>query len=214
MAQTKKSYVLLLLLGINIWIFFQSLHQTNSDLEDPISNISTIEKGSIINKLTGFQTYTPHAPIFINDNSDFATLGFNGSGTVADPYRIEGLNITSALCTLITIRNTNVYFEINDNLLDGLGCGPSGTDGIFLADVIHGTIQGNIIRQMGGGAILLHRSSQIMIRNNTVFDNQNGIGIGVSSNNNTISNNTLYNHLVQHYEIHDSDNNIFNSAGA
>jgi len=39
--------------------------------------------------------YTSHAPITISSNADFSTQGWPGSGTVDDPYVIEGLNITS-----------------------------------------------------------------------------------------------------------------------
>ncbi len=95
MTQSKKSYMLLLLLGLNSWIFFQSLYQTNSDLEDPISNISTIQIGSIINKLTEVQSFIPHAPISITSDSQLNST-FPGGCTFADPCRIEGYNITAS----------------------------------------------------------------------------------------------------------------------
>ena len=36
---------------------------------------------------------TPHAPVRINNNTDFATLGLNGSGTPVDPWIIENWDI-------------------------------------------------------------------------------------------------------------------------
>ncbi|MFX1255618.1 MAG: hypothetical protein ACFFCZ_28705, partial [Promethearchaeota archaeon] len=65
-------------------------------------------------------SFNPHTPIFIDDNSDFSTLGFNGSGTSGDPYLIENFFFNSSSATLISIQNTNVHFTIRNNLLDGV----------------------------------------------------------------------------------------------
>jgi hypothetical protein len=42
------------------------------------------------------QVYQEHEPIIIQHEDDFPLLGFEGSGTIEDPYMIENLTITSA----------------------------------------------------------------------------------------------------------------------
>ena len=60
-------------------------------------NVTVVDAGTVrqvdMPRLTA--AYTPHAPITITSNADFSTQGWPGSGTVDDPYVIEGLNITS-----------------------------------------------------------------------------------------------------------------------
>ena len=54
-------------------------------------------------------SYTPHGAIFITGNQDFIDQGWSGNGSESDPYRIEGLNITSTqVC--IDIRYVDVHF--------------------------------------------------------------------------------------------------------
>jgi parallel beta-helix repeat protein len=61
--------------------------------------------------------YTPHAPIVITTDEDFATQMWPGEGKAKNPYVIEGLNITtSGIC--INVTGTNVFFEIRNCLLN------------------------------------------------------------------------------------------------
>lgn len=61
----------------------------------PLETIPSSDRSSMSSyKITINQQFTPHAPISIRSNADFAAQGFSGSGTESDPYRIENLNIT------------------------------------------------------------------------------------------------------------------------
>src|SRR5437773_1133532 len=59
---------------------------------------------------------TPHNPILIQSDADFTAANgvVGGSGTPADPYRIEGWDITPSGGPGIAIRNTAAYFEVRD----------------------------------------------------------------------------------------------------
>ncbi|MHA1215532.1 MAG: hypothetical protein ACTSPG_09545, partial [Candidatus Hodarchaeales archaeon] len=99
-------------------------------------------------KVLSTTSYVPHSPIQITSNDDFALLGFPGNGTAADPYQISGLNITSSSTNLIEIQNTNCYFVITNNLLNGLA---SNYNAISFQSVSNGRIEGNIIHSCYNG---------------------------------------------------------------
>ena len=66
------------------------------------------------------QTYEPHFPIFIVDESDFRFYGFIGEGTQESPFILSNVNITSGgWC--ISISDTESYFEIRDSCFFGSG---------------------------------------------------------------------------------------------
>ncbi|MHA1976594.1 MAG: ABC transporter substrate-binding protein [Candidatus Hodarchaeales archaeon] len=145
---------------------------------------------------------TSRGPISINSNADLNT-SFPGIGTIDDPIRIEGWNITDSSETLISISGTTLYFHISNNLLNGLS---SPNDGIFLADVTHGTIENNIIHGFSGG-ILLHNTNETILEYNTVYNNDGGIGLGLSSTKNTVTNNMVFNNTFLGLDIHISSHN-------
>lgn len=131
-----------------------------------------------------------HDPIIIRSNSDFEKLGFKGIGTLNDPYLIEGLNLTSMAERLIDIQNTDVYFEIRNNRLDGL---TAGLHGIFLANITHATIRGNVIKNSVHNGILMGRGGDIWIMDNWIFQHgSNGIQVH-DSDNFEINGNIIYN---------------------
>jgi parallel beta-helix repeat protein len=137
--------------------------------------------------------YQPHSSIFIDDNGDFASLGFSGSGTETNPYLIEGYNITSSNDILIEIRNTNVYFELRNMLLNGLN---QASQGILLSEVTNGLLFSNYISNVKDAGIEIGNAMAINILNNTIFQNNalgpgiGGVGISIfnSSDNNIRSN--------------------------
>ncbi|MBD3407798.1 MAG: hypothetical protein GF411_16890 [Candidatus Lokiarchaeota archaeon] len=159
-------------------------------------------------------SYTPHSPILIDEESDFGTLGFGGSGTENDPYIISGLNITSDV-TCINITNIHSYFEITLCWIDSVSpysfFGPDFGSGIYFENVTHGTVADNIIRDKDSG-ISVHSVNEISIQNNSVHHSFQAIyglecnntdvilnqvttsiiGIGIiTSENATISNSTI-----------------------
>jgi parallel beta-helix repeat protein len=59
-----------------------------------------------------------HVPITIDEDADFVSQGWPGTGTSGDPYIISGLNITFAIgMILISITDTTAYFVIRDCFL-------------------------------------------------------------------------------------------------
>lgn len=131
------------------------------------------------------ETLIDHAPISIYNNADFANQGFPGAGTLLDPYRIEGLNITSSSVDLIIISYTTAYFRISGNYINGLG---TAHWGINVDNVIHGTIENNFVVN-NANSIGVSNSDDCNITNNNVY-NSTGVGIQIeSSENNTISHN-------------------------
>lgn len=112
--------------------------------------------------------YTPHDPITITSDADFASQGWPGSGTQNDPYVIEGLNITTS-GNCISISNTRVHFVIHYCLLTGGILG-------------NGVSLDNVAGERTGGC--------------TISEKRNGVNLGSSSNNslvnNTISENSNY----------------------
>ncbi|PWI48093.1 hypothetical protein CEE45_08695 [Candidatus Heimdallarchaeota archaeon B3_Heim] len=64
--------------------------------------------------------YVPHVIIQIDGNADFLAYNFTGQGTITQPYIIANLSITASHTHLIFIRNTDAYFEIRDNYLNGI----------------------------------------------------------------------------------------------
>ncbi len=88
--------------------------------------------------------YTPHSPIRINSNADFAAQGFSGSGTQSDPYTIDLISIdaSDAGCG-IYIGNTTSYFLINNSEVKNTSGNSNQyfwNSGIVLYNVTHGTI--------------------------------------------------------------------------
>ncbi|UCG01957.1 MAG: right-handed parallel beta-helix repeat-containing protein [Candidatus Heimdallarchaeota archaeon] len=139
--------------------------------------------------------YIEHDPILIDSNDDFITLGFHGDGTPSNPFRIEHYNITDATINLIDIRNTNMYFHINNNLLNGKNGDHSS---IYLYNVTHGIIENNKICESKNGIELFYSTNDIIITGNIIFNHQEeGIWLsadveGITILNNTIKNNGWY----------------------
>ncbi|MHA2362834.1 MAG: right-handed parallel beta-helix repeat-containing protein [Candidatus Hodarchaeales archaeon] len=140
----------------------------------------------MLTKSAGFEIKDLHKSISIRSDGDFASLGLPGSGSVYDPYLIEGFDITDSGSSLISIRDTTAYFRISHNKLKGLS---TSFHGIEISNATHGTISRNVISQNYLFGILIRNASDIEISNNFVANNnQGGInvylsqGIVISSN--------------------------------
>jgi len=135
------------------------------------------------------KTYTPNSPITITSDTQLNS-SFPGLGTIDDPIRIEGYNITTSSGALIEISGTTLYCQIGNNFLNGLS---SSGYGIYFHNVKHVTIEENIIYHNGLNGIWLESSNYNSIINNTVYWNSwTGIKLGWSSNNNTVVNNAVF----------------------
>lgn len=135
--------------------------------------------------------YIINSTIDIDNDTAFGPSGYNfpGSGIEGDPYIIAGMNITSNSADLIDISDTTKYFDIKDNLLDGIN---ASYNGISLSNVINGQIENNTLRNNKNGVKLASSSDGNYIYNNTISNNsENGIQL-VDSDNNVIDDNNIY----------------------
>ena len=96
-----------------------------------IKILSTSENFTLNSSNISYSTaqLTPHPPIVIDGNSEFAaqasTDSWSGNGTESSPYVIDRLNISYAPRDLIHIRNVDLHFRVVNCLLTG------GKHGIF-----------------------------------------------------------------------------------
>ena len=116
------------------------------------------------------EVYTPTNHMHIWSNEDFATLVIPGSGTLEDPYLIEGYEFSTLENDLIFISDTNVYFIIRNNLLPGENS--NNGFGIHLQNVRNGLIENNIITYSDLDGISIFNSSNLILRNNVISNNQ------------------------------------------
>ncbi|MFQ6125593.1 MAG: right-handed parallel beta-helix repeat-containing protein [Candidatus Heimdallarchaeota archaeon] len=161
--------------------------------------------------------YQPHEPIQITNNADFAAFGFPGTGTEENPYLIEGLNITrygGSYEILIDIDDTTAYFCIRNNVLTGV---PRTYVGIALGNVIHGTVDSNIINNSYWG-ILIYSADNNTITRNTISDCEYD-GIYGYGKNNHVTDNTIFDCKKAGITLEDANsrlvhNTIFNCTEA
>ncbi|MHA2226398.1 MAG: NosD domain-containing protein [Candidatus Hodarchaeales archaeon] len=150
------------------------------------------------------KAYTFHDPISIT-NDESLKKTFPGNGTIEDPVRIEGYNITASYGVLISISYTTAYFCISNNFLDGQS---TIRGGIWLQNVVNGVVDNNFIVNTPGNGIKLSYSNNTILSNNTVLKSNGGISMD-SSNGNVLSGNTImYNNYTGIGLWSNSDNNI------
>ncbi|MFX1282924.1 MAG: right-handed parallel beta-helix repeat-containing protein [Promethearchaeota archaeon] len=125
-----------------------------------------------------FFSFIDHDPIYIDDNEDFVTLGFEGKGTKDNPYIIEGCSINSSE-TLIEIWHTNVHFKIQKNWLNGI---TKFFNGIYLYNVTHGTIVNNIILNCSAGIYQEYSKENNLINNHIINSNTGMVHTSTSAN--------------------------------
>ena len=87
-------------------------------------------------------SYTTFSPIYIDDDTDFITYGFLGSGTAGDPYLIQDYHIQNLFGDAIHIQATTKHFKILDCLIE------NSRTAIVLFNIAPGTaiVEGNTIR--------------------------------------------------------------------
>lgn len=155
--------ILTFLLGLNICGVKLNVDSTR------ITDFSDVPAQSV----RSVQTYSPRSPIWItNDNN--LNNSFPGRGTIDDPIRIEGYNITASSGDLIYISGTTYYFRIANCLLNGLS---TASQGIEFSNVANGTIEHNIIKNNANqGILFMSGSDNNSLVNNTIHDN-GGVGL-------------------------------------
>jgi len=122
---------------------------------------------------------TPHDPIYIYGDLDFATTAeaesWAGDGTEGNPYIIELLEITGGgTGTLIRVWDTTVHFVIRDCQLSG---GPTYGSAIHLFNVDHASVHNNVFTSCPSYSIYYEQSESISIQDNTVIGGSQCIGM-------------------------------------
>lgn len=198
---TFKHYVLLLVMFSLFTVVF--LHPSSM-----IANSTPVTRAE--------NGLVEHPPILIIGNKNFTSGNgvSSGSGTVEDPYIIEGWDISANNAHKIEIRNTSVYFILRNCHVHGED---DDTHGIYLYSVQYGIIN-NITSYGNKLGILLSNSSYNQISGCNIYGNIQGI-TAYWATNNTISNNTIYLNREGIYFFNCADNRItsniikFNSIG-
>lgn len=131
-------------------------------------------------------------PIYIDNEGDFSSAGFFGSGTQTDPYLLTNFTIIASTDTLIYIEDTSAYFTIKNGTLNAI---TATQVGIYLENVTNGRIENNLIEKVTHG-IHLRLSYNNTVANNTIKDCSNdGIQLTTRSSDNVLSLNAIYNCL-------------------
>ena len=151
------------------------------------------------------QQYTGHEPIFINQNADFAALGFPGNGTELDPYIIQEYYISSSTSRLIDIRGTSAFVTIRNCFLDGVN---NSYEGIFLQNVTHLLITNITLYRSVYGIMLRDFTFNNTITNSTIaYNSDTGIYLYNSPFNNSITNNRIFNDTFYGIRLYNAPNN-------
>jgi parallel beta-helix repeat protein len=172
--------------------------------------------------------YIHHSAIAIYGNDDFTAENgvVRGSGTAAEPFIIEGWEISSLLGSGIEIWNADVQFVIQDCYVHDCGglavylnscsngmiwnctCSGSLYDGIRLDSSDDNRLINNTCNSNDWSGIVLGSSSDNTLGNNSCSsNNQKGMYLGLSCDNNTIRDNTCSNNDMGIYLVFSCDNN-------
>ena len=131
--------------------------------------------------------YISHDPIIITSDDNFSDYGFLGTGTEANPYRIDDLHIQDIDAYGIYIKSVTMHFVITNCLIEDVSTGIhlygiswnscrvehniiTGVDkGIHVYSVTNGTIFDNTIEADYTG-IEIESAGYLAIINNTISD--------------------------------------------
>ncbi|KXB07397.1 hypothetical protein AKJ51_01505 [candidate division MSBL1 archaeon SCGC-AAA382A20] len=143
-------------------------------------------------------TYTLHAPIRINNNSDLQSESSSGNGTEGNPCIIEGYEINgTGVGYCLYIGNTTDYFTVNNSYFHNAS-GNTNTYfnnvGLYFYNVTNGTICNSMIKSNVNQGIRFTSSVNNTISSNNIDKNTvNGIVLLQQSDNNNIRNNNVSN---------------------
>lgn len=156
--------------------------------------------------------YITHNPIRIEGNAGFvgpnASTGISyGSGTVTDPFIIEGWEISSTYKNGIDIKNSDVHFVIRNCFINW---GAYPFKGIYLQNCSNGTIEDNSCFK-NCYAINLEMSNNISVNDNNCSSCSGLSILLLSSDNNSIYNNNCYGDESNGIHLDQSDHNIIDN---
>ncbi|MCE7735274.1 MAG: hypothetical protein GPJ54_10380 [Candidatus Heimdallarchaeota archaeon] len=175
----KKSRIIIIT-AILLFSTFSILQIQSQNIDIKGSDQSTIAPQAF--------KYTPRGPIYIDGNSNFTKTvskeGWSGKGTKLEPYIITGWEIIGDQTQdLITIKNTNLYFTITDNVLQ------YGSKAILLYNVTQSDVRDNFILYSSYG-LKMEISTFMSVVSNSFTSNHYSIRI-VRSNNSLIISNSI-----------------------
>jgi len=186
---------------------FLSKEKTMQYLKNPLGyeEVDSFYQDIISTDMFNNADYTPHEPIEIRGDEDFTFENgvTSGNGTKNDPFIIEGWEINSSWVA-IYIEYTTAYFLIKNCLIKGTPY----DDGINLINIAVGSISDCIILS-GYAGINLYKSTNVTLRNNTIYDNKYNMEIyGLEINqyhhdidtSNTVNGKPIY-YLVNEHDI-------------
>ena len=150
-------------------------------------------------------SHTPHASIQIDGNEELIAMadaeGWQGDGSTWNPYLITGYEFTEATIQPIRIWNTDLHWELKDNIVDtttsvGVVCG------MWIDNVVNGKITNNTIRNRHSGLVII-ACENIEITGNSIYNNSaNGAEItgyveNIEITGNSFVNNGAYGIYIQ-----------------
>ena len=122
--------------------------------------------------------------IAIDGNADLAKQGWPGSGTPADPYVIEGLQIDAkGAGNALYVGNTTLYLIIRGNDLTGAPLNDPVTKfgaGLVIQFSSNVHINGNVIHHNDGLGLIVYYSMDVKIEGNNVYSNGGGALVQLS----------------------------------
>jgi parallel beta-helix repeat protein len=157
---------------------------------------------------------TPHAPIYIDDDTDFETQGWPGDGSIGTPYIIAGLEINATTgAPAINITGTSVHFIIQDCWLTS-----NDTSIIELNSVSHAQIKNNSLIDCERGVIALHSTDLTIYENLFYSFSLTGVYLEDCSQSTLTKNNCTLNFIGLHIEQSDNilveDNYLYDNSAA
>lgn len=152
---------------------------------------------------------TPHSVIAINNDSDFVSQGWSGTGIQSDPYRIENLSITAGYGnSCIEVRNTRKHFVINECQLNW------SSYGIELWNVSNAHIANSTFLDIFNLGVDFWRVNDSVVANNYFADDP-WCGVYLESSNcNKITNNTFADTWVATYMANSHLNRLTNNTSS
>ncbi|MFW9914640.1 MAG: NosD domain-containing protein [Candidatus Thorarchaeota archaeon] len=120
------------------------------------------------------------APIWINENNDFADFTDEGNGTGSNPFVLDGFEFTSGTSELIHIENTNASFVLQNLLLNGYGTDVSS--GITLVNVSNAVLAYNEISSCSAGVYAFNFENSTLNDNLVMSNRYEGYKLQNSSN--------------------------------
>ncbi len=170
----------------------------------------------------GFHTYTPHDPIKIDNDTDFAEQAsendWSGNGTEGNPFIIEGYEIDGGGHGYgIYVGNTTVHFEIRDNHVYNTS-GASGwpflrKPGFHFYYVKNGTVLNNTAVSNERSGISITESHNLSIVDNIIINHEDFPGIELfESTNITLVGNVISKNREGIFFRSGGNNDIYNNT--